>query len=109
MLRRWPVRHLTSVARSRICRKTTELRQPLRLCSRPFHLSATNHADITPLRKQLKDIKKQNRGSNQGAQNAVISEKDDRLKEWELTVGIEIHAQLNTSSKLFSRKDVHPL
>jgi aspartyl-tRNA(Asn)/glutamyl-tRNA(Gln) amidotransferase subunit B len=29
---------------------------------------------------------------------------DSRLAEWELTVGIEIHAQLNTARKLFSGK-----
>jgi aspartyl-tRNA(Asn)/glutamyl-tRNA(Gln) amidotransferase subunit B len=30
-----------------------------------------------------------------------------RLEDWELTVGIEIHAQLDTDAKLFSGKRLH--
>jgi aspartyl-tRNA(Asn)/glutamyl-tRNA(Gln) amidotransferase subunit B len=30
-----------------------------------------------------------------------------RLEDWELTVGIEIHAQLDTNAKLFSGRRLH--
>src|ERR1039457_4940063 len=52
-----------------------------------------------PFRKQLKDEAKKRKvgGSRQK------SKKDNqKLENWELTVGIEIHAQLNTERKLFS-------
>lgn len=53
---------------------------------------------IIPLRKQLKDeaklAKKQGNKKSKGDSQTVDG--------WELTVGIEIHAQLNTSRKLFS-------
>ncbi|KAJ1326101.1 aspartyl-tRNA(Asn)/glutamyl-tRNA(Gln) amidotransferase subunit B [Microdochium nivale] len=52
-----------------------------------------------PLRKQLKDEAKQLKASGtkkkKNASNQVVP-------GWELTVGIEIHAQLNTPRKLFS-------
>ncbi|KAI0023318.1 aspartyl/glutamyl-tRNA amidotransferase subunit B [Xylariomycetidae sp. FL0641] len=52
-----------------------------------------------PLRKQLKDEAKQLKASGKkkkkNASNQVVD-------GWELTVGIEIHAQLNTAKKLFS-------
>ncbi|KAI1498000.1 GatB/GatE catalytic domain-containing protein [Biscogniauxia marginata] len=52
-----------------------------------------------PLRKQLKDEAKKLKVSGQkkkkNANNQVV-------EGWELTVGIEIHAQLNTAKKLFS-------
>lgn len=51
-----------------------------------------------PLRKQLKDeakkAKKQGKKKSKGDSQTVDG--------WELTVGIEIHAQLNTARKLFS-------
>lgn len=51
-----------------------------------------------PLRKQLKDeakqAKKQGKKKSKGDSQTVDG--------WELTVGIEIHAQLNTAHKLFS-------
>ena len=55
-----------------------------------------------PLRKQLKDAVKAAR-----ALPAVRAKtgSPDILPDWELTVGIEIHAQLNASRKLFSRND----
>lgn len=46
-------------------------------------------------RKQLKDEKKLRKVQGRG-------QRFQRLEEWELTVGIEIHAQLNTARKLFS-------
>ncbi|KAI1407954.1 aspartyl/glutamyl-tRNA amidotransferase subunit B [Hypoxylon sp. FL1857] len=52
-----------------------------------------------PLRKQLKDEAKKQKASGKkkkkNANNQVVD-------GWELTVGIEIHAQLNTARKLFS-------
>lgn len=52
-----------------------------------------------PLRKQLKDEAKKAKASGgrkkKNANNQVV-------EGWELTVGIEIHAQLNTARKLFS-------
>ncbi|CAJ2509636.1 Uu.00g146620.m01.CDS01 [Anthostomella pinea] len=52
-----------------------------------------------PLRKQLKDEAKRQKATGKkkrkNANNQVVD-------GWELTVGIEIHAQLNTAKKLFS-------
>ncbi|KAM3086375.1 hypothetical protein ACMFMG_000512 [Clarireedia jacksonii] len=59
--------------------------------------SATIDDAIIPLRKQLKDEAKRRK-----ANDGNVS-KQQSLDEWELTVGIEIHAQLNTERKLFSR------
>lgn len=103
MLRRWPVRRFTSVPSSRQCWNTTELPRHRQASIRSFRSSTATHAEVTPLRKQLKDAKRQSRSGVKGALDIHDAEQDDRLKDWELTVGIEIHAQLNTSSKLFSR------
>ncbi|RYP50134.1 hypothetical protein DL768_004251 [Monosporascus sp. mg162] len=52
-----------------------------------------------PLRKQLKDeAKKQKAAGKKKKKNA----NNQAVDGWELTVGIEIHAQLNTAKKLFS-------
>ncbi|OTB03201.1 hypothetical protein M426DRAFT_321990 [Hypoxylon sp. CI-4A] len=60
---------------------------------------STPHPAHIPLRKQLKDeAKKQKtlgKKKKKNANNQVVD-------GWELTVGIEIHAQLNTAKKLFS-------
>jgi aspartyl-tRNA(Asn)/glutamyl-tRNA(Gln) amidotransferase subunit B len=61
--------------------------------------------DDTPFRKVLKDAAKKKRleggdGSKVSSQSSRNS--DHRLEKWELTVGIEIHAELNTARKLFS-------
>lgn len=62
--------------------------------------TATEPPDRTPLRKQLKQDAK--------AAKARKKETEEREKasrqKWELTVGIEIHAQLDTETKLFSRE-----
>ena len=55
-----------------------------------------------PFRKQLKDEAKARK-----AQGILFHDKkvpSDVSSEWELTVGIEIHAQLNSDRKLFSGK-----
>lgn len=54
-----------------------------------------------PLRKQLRDEAKQ--AKKQGGGGKKKSKGDSQTVDgWELTVGIEIHAQLNTARKLFS-------
>lgn len=62
--------------------------------------ASTTAGDHVPLRKQLKAEAK--------ALKARKREKKDHEEAsrqgWELTVGIEIHAQLNTEAKLFSSK-----
>ncbi|ORY68322.1 PET112 family protein [Pseudomassariella vexata] len=52
-----------------------------------------------PLRKQLKDEAKKAKASGKKKTKNVDNQVVDG---WELTVGIEIHAQLNTARKLFS-------
>ena len=54
-----------------------------------------------PFRKQLKDEAKQRRISGEGKSRRSKTN-DPTNWNWELTVGIEIHAQLNTGRKLFS-------
>lgn len=61
------------------------------------------HADVVPFRKQLKEAARAERGQNDADHAAHERLKQERLSRWELTVGIEIHAQLNTDKKLFSR------
>ncbi|KAH6522289.1 hypothetical protein HBI81_147800 [Parastagonospora nodorum] len=61
--------------------------------------------DGTPFRKALKDAVKQQKREKRAASNPPASSAkghDPRLDKWELTVGIEIHAELNTARKLFS-------
>ena len=58
--------------------------------------------DHVPFRKQLKDEAKRRRAAEGDADNKKSKRDDERLKRWELTVGIEVHAQLNTEKKLFS-------
>lgn len=55
-----------------------------------------------PFRKQLKDEAKQRRAAGEKANRDTDRSKARNLDGWELTVGIEIHAQLNTDRKLFS-------
>ena len=54
-----------------------------------------------PLRKQLKDEAKQKKRDARSGVTAP-AEEDPAIADWELTVGIEIHAELNTARKLFS-------
>jgi aspartyl-tRNA(Asn)/glutamyl-tRNA(Gln) amidotransferase subunit B len=71
---------------------------PAQCCAHPRRTlaTATETIDptIIPLRKQLKDQAKARKSSPKSNKQS--------LKDWELTVGIEIHAQLNTARKLFS-------
>lgn len=61
-------------------------------------------ADNVPLRKQLKAEAKKKKSNKKAIDvSDTINPIDDaRLHNWELTVGLEIHAQLNTKQKLFS-------
>ncbi|KAH7395446.1 glutamyl-tRNA amidotransferase-like protein subunit B [Cadophora sp. MPI-SDFR-AT-0126] len=73
------------------------------VCCQRYHTTQTNaESSLAELpvayRKQLKDEAKLRK-----AEGGKKSNKDNQtLDKWELTVGIEIHAQLNTARKLFS-------
>lgn len=64
---------------------------------------AANQQDTAavPLRKHLKDEAKRKKAEAKLSSNKTVKT-DPRLDKWELTVGIEIHAELNTACKLFS-------
>jgi aspartyl-tRNA(Asn)/glutamyl-tRNA(Gln) amidotransferase subunit B len=55
--------------------------------------------NLTPLRKQLKDEAKALKATGKRKKKKADNQ---TVPGWELTVGIEIHAQLNTARKLFS-------
>ncbi|ROT38397.1 aspartyl/glutamyl-tRNA amidotransferase subunit B [Sodiomyces alkalinus F11] len=73
--------------------------------TRAVHVSTSSAASpadtpIIPLRKKLKDEAKQLK--KESRKNKAQKGSAQTVDGWELTVGIEIHAQLNTSRKLFS-------
>lgn len=90
-------------------RECLRLRQTAQsLYSIRSHATRRNHTyteqirstpDVTPFRKQLKDEAKRKKAEGTKGIRKIDPEV---LKNWELTVGIEIHAQLNTARKLFS-------
>jgi len=57
-----------------------------------------------PLRKRLKDAAKAKKVS--GVDIAGSRSENAQLLNWELTVGVEVHAQLNTEHKLFSTSTI---
>lgn len=61
--------------------------------------TTTTTSDRVPLRKQLKE---ESRSFKADKKKKKLDEELSRQK-WELTVGIEIHAQLDTETKLFSK------
>ena len=61
-----------------------------------------SHPEPTPLRKHLKDEAKHQRKERRSSDPGNASASIRRAAEWELTVGVEIHAELNTERKLFS-------
>jgi hypothetical protein len=70
--------------------------------TRIYHASTHRSEQDSPaLRKQLKDAAKVRKA---GLNRSKSSSPEVAIKaaRWELTVGIEIHAQLNTTRKLFS-------
>ncbi|KAF2835074.1 Glutamyl-tRNA amidotransferase subunit B, mitochondrial [Patellaria atrata CBS 101060] len=82
--------------------------QPLRVNAQPrtiraLHITSITPEQIIPFRKQVKDEAKERKSKGKLNANRFNGKaSDDRLKNWELTVGIEIHAELNTGRKLFS-------
>lgn len=85
-------------------RRHLDLGVGLRIQSRHFHVCASrlrNDHARSHFRKELKDAAKTSRTLPAAAK---ATKSPDILRDWELTVGIEIHAQLNASRKLFSRK-----
>ncbi|KAF2268424.1 hypothetical protein CC78DRAFT_551294 [Lojkania enalia] len=78
---------------------------------RALHTSAGPPSNDAPFRKLLKDAvkrkKKEERAtaassSSSSSPQQTPKNQDLRLEKWELTVGIEVHAELNTARKLFS-------
>ena len=60
-----------------------------------------------PFRKQLKDESRERKKKGKQIDESALPESRPNidpalLEKWELTVGLEIHAQLNTEHKLFS-------
>ncbi|KAI1933678.1 hypothetical protein LOZ65_000314 [Ophidiomyces ophidiicola] len=73
---------------------------PTRAISTDTHRNNEEAAGvIVPLRKELKE---KARAKKRRAAVEPLHEADDDDGEWELTVGIEVHAQLDTDAKLFS-------
>ncbi|EUC37294.1 hypothetical protein COCCADRAFT_85809 [Bipolaris zeicola 26-R-13] len=64
--------------------------------------SPPSSQDRTSFRKLLKDAAKQQKKEKGSSTDSSKKSKDARLEKWELTVGIEVHAELNTARKLFS-------
>lgn len=77
---------------------TTTCCQPRRFSSSALRHEGQNAA--VPLRKQLKDEAKQRKKAAQSSKSQ--DGHNGLLDKWELTVGIEVHAELNTAHKLFS-------
>jgi len=106
MQQRWMSRALHRIRsghRVQWCRGNTSSRASPRPLfnglSRGFHSSTSRwQDDSAPLRKELKDAAK----AAKKAAAYTPPESPDILPDWELTVGIEIHAQLNAARKLFS-------
>ena len=75
--------------------------------ARPLQTEATQ-ADYVPFRKQLKDEAKRKREAqrlssiNGDSRDVDKKSNGSKFTKWKLTVGLEIHAQLNTERKLFS-------
>ena len=75
--------------------------------ARALQTDAVQPNDV-PFRKQLKDEAKRKRQAGRNVREDHYTgrrgkeEEASRLEKWKLTVGLEIHAQLNTERKLFS-------
>lgn len=67
---------------------------------RHLQTSVQKWQDHIPLRQQLKREAK----TVKSRKKQRREDEEASREKWELTVGIEIHAQLNTDSKLFSRQ-----
>ncbi|KAF2848263.1 hypothetical protein T440DRAFT_429155, partial [Plenodomus tracheiphilus IPT5] len=73
----------------------------LRNFTRTLQTESQPTHDETPFRKALKDATKQQKKQKKPSKSSSKFQ-DPRLDKWELTVGIEVHAELNTARKLFS-------
>ncbi|KAL4969515.1 glutamyl-tRNA(Gln) amidotransferase subunit PET112 [Aspergillus stella-maris] len=81
-----------------------KVHQPTFTPLRRLQTSSTDSQDRVPLRKQLKQDAKVVK-----SQKRLRREQEEASRQkWELTVGVEIHAQLNTEAKLFSRATALP-
>lgn len=69
-------------------------------CVQTSSAAAADSQNPIPLRKQLKEEAKALKARKREKKETEEASR----RGWELTVGIEIHAQLNTQSKLFSSK-----
>ncbi|KAF3387047.1 Glutamyl-tRNA [Penicillium rolfsii] len=97
MLRPWPRGAVRVLCVNRPCLARPHL-DPARFPS-ARNLQVAASADRVPLRKQLKQEAKALK-----AQKKLRKESEEvSRQDWELTVGVEIHAQLDTEAKLFSR------
>ena len=76
--------------------------------NRAFHSTPHAHESIAPLRQELKNKNKAARQQDRATGTRIDDAKLDVIPGWELTVGIEIHAQLNTARKLFSGQTTRP-
>ncbi|KAL4868904.1 Glutamyl-tRNA amidotransferase subunit B, mitochondrial [Aspergillus spectabilis] len=72
--------------------------------SRRLQTSSTESPDRVPLRKQLKQEAK----AVKARKRERREQEESSREKWELTVGVEIHAQLNTEAKLFSKASTLP-
>ena len=73
------------------------------LTSRGIASEIPNQPQSIPLRKHLKDEAKRKRAEERSSNgNGKKRSTNALLEKWELTVGVEIHAELNTACKLFS-------
>ncbi|KAI5290208.1 hypothetical protein KEM52_000533 [Ascosphaera acerosa] len=68
----------------------------------PASANEVSGADVQPFRKVLKDAAKAKKAASRRSNGGSKASEDTVLREWELTVGIEVHAQLDTETKLFS-------
>jgi hypothetical protein len=61
------------------------------------------------LQKKAKNALKQRKKKSKFEETLVIlvEDEDEELSKWVVTVGLEIHAQLNTNRKLFSGSFYH--
>ncbi|KFY29265.1 hypothetical protein V493_02452, partial [Pseudogymnoascus sp. VKM F-4281 (FW-2241)] len=74
----------------------------------PPTLDSAAEEPYVPLRKQIKDEIKRRKAAARDPSSSAPNATAERLPDWELTVGIEIHAQLNTPTKLFSAAPTAP-
>ncbi|KEF62621.1 aspartyl-tRNA(Asn)/glutamyl-tRNA (Gln) amidotransferase subunit B [Exophiala aquamarina CBS 119918] len=107
---RWMIRVPQGVSFLHLaCRRSYDVQPPFYLKrvspGRGLHFSnPVLQDDRNPLRKELKDAARTARL----ATAATCVQSPDVLDGWDLTVGIEVHAQLNTSHKLFSTAPAAP-